>query len=159
MRRIEYGASWKRITDTTSFPFSKLEHRDLSALLFGGILHKWSLFLGGNFHINFRTATVALFRGDSGYRIEEVNSQIGMPISQRDDNGPKRNKYYCQQCNMARQSYQVAINITAKGTRNRWSKTLGPINENLTQCLQRYVVLGYESNRNDLFMNINNEML
>jgi hypothetical protein len=25
--------------------------------------------------------------------------------------------------------------------------------------LQRYVVLGYESNGNDLFMNINNEML
>jgi hypothetical protein len=33
MRRAEYGASWKGITDTPSFPFSKLEHRDLSALL------------------------------------------------------------------------------------------------------------------------------
>jgi hypothetical protein len=94
MRRTEYGASWKRITGTISFPLSKLEHHDLSALLFGGILyilHKWSLFFGGNFHINFRTATVALFRGDSGYHIEKVNSQVGMPISQRDENDPERN--------------------------------------------------------------------
>jgi hypothetical protein len=162
MRRPEYGASWKRITDTTSFPLSKLEHRDLPALLFGGILYilyKWSLFFGENFQTNFRTATVALFRGDSGYRIEKVNSQIGMPISQQDENDPERNNWYCQQCSMTRYSYQVAINITAKGTRNRWSKTLGPINENLTPCLQRYVVPGYESNRNDLFMNINNKML
>jgi hypothetical protein len=30
----------KEVTDTTAFPFCKLEHRDLSALLFRGILCK-----------------------------------------------------------------------------------------------------------------------
>jgi hypothetical protein len=39
-----------------------------------------------HFHINFRTVTVALFRADSGHRIEKVNRQIRMPISQRDEN-------------------------------------------------------------------------
>jgi hypothetical protein len=159
MRRIEYGASWKKITDATSFPFIKLEHRDLSALLFGGILYKWSLFFGGNFHINFRIATVALFRGDSSHRIEKVNSQIGMPISQRDENDPKWNKYYCQQYRTARQKYQVAINIMAKGTRNQWSKTLGPVNGHLTGRLQRHVVPEYESNRNVFLFNSNDRVL
>jgi hypothetical protein len=39
----------------------------------------------------FQNRYFALFRGDSGYRIEKVNSQIGMPISQRDENDPERN--------------------------------------------------------------------
>jgi hypothetical protein len=69
--------------------------------------------------MNFRTATVALFRGDSRYRIEKVNGQIEMAISQRDENDPERNNYHCQKCSMARQSYQMAINITAEGTRNQ----------------------------------------
>jgi hypothetical protein len=34
-----------------------LEHHDLSAWLFGSIFCKWSLFIGDNFRINFKTAT------------------------------------------------------------------------------------------------------
>jgi hypothetical protein len=90
--------------------------------------------------------------------LEQLNSELGIPISQRDENDPEWNKWYCHQYSMERQNYQVAINITAKGMRNRWSKTLGPINENVTQCLQRYAVLGYESNRNDLFLTISNNV-
>jgi hypothetical protein len=36
-----------------------------------------------------------------------LKSGLGMPISQRDENDPERNKEYCQQYHMARQSYQV----------------------------------------------------
>jgi hypothetical protein len=56
-------------------------------------------------------------------------------------------------------SDKVTMNMITQGTRNPRPKTLGPINEIHTQCLQRYVVFGYESNRNDLFLNINNNVL
>jgi hypothetical protein len=83
MRRTEYDESWKRITDTTPFlPLSKLEHRDLSALLFGGILYilyKWSLFFRGNFQLKSRTATVALFRGDSGHALRKWIAKLECP--------------------------------------------------------------------------------
>jgi hypothetical protein len=39
-------------------------------LLLGGILCKWSLLVTANFHFDFQTATVALFRGDNCNRAE-----------------------------------------------------------------------------------------
>jgi hypothetical protein len=39
--------------------------------------------------------------------------------------------------------YKVNLNIRCKGTRNRSSKGGGPIDENLTGHLQRYVAPGY----------------
>jgi hypothetical protein len=40
-------------------------------------------------------------------------------------------------------------------TRNRPSKPRGSIGENLTWCLQRYLVLGYQRSWKHLFLNIN----
>jgi hypothetical protein len=60
---------------------------------------------------------------------------------------------------MARQIYDVNMNIMAKGMWNRLSKPCASVNENLTRCLQRYVVLGYERKRKYLFFNPNNTVL
>jgi hypothetical protein len=40
--------------------------------------------------------------------------------------------------------YDVNVNVVANGMINRPSKPYGPINDNLTGCLQRCVDLGYE---------------
>jgi hypothetical protein len=74
---IKCGASRKRITDITSFPFSKLEHCDMSASLFEGVLCKQSLLIGKNFHVNFWSAAVALFKGGNGHRIDITQERNG----------------------------------------------------------------------------------
>jgi hypothetical protein len=51
------------------------------------------------------------------------------------------------------------MNMRINGMRNRLSKPRRSINKNLTGCLQRYVVLGYEKNRKYLEFKINNIVL
>jgi hypothetical protein len=53
----------------------------------------------------------------------------------------------------------VNMNLAAKGMINWLWKGSGSINENLTGCLQRYIVLGCEGGRNDLFLNANSKVL
>jgi hypothetical protein len=52
---------------------------------------------------------------------------------------------------MAHQIYKANLGIKCKGTKNRWFKLGGSVDENLTGCLQRHVVPGYDRNRNDFY--------
>jgi hypothetical protein len=125
MPGIECGTPRNRIPVTSSFPFGKLEHHDLSTQLFVGTLSKWSLPIGGNFPVNFWTLTVALFRGDGGYRIEIIQSRGWSPISQWNENDSERNNYQWRQYHMRRPIDKVNLNIRDKRTRNRPSKPWG----------------------------------
>jgi hypothetical protein len=92
----------------------------------------------------------------SGCRIQ---SQFGMSITRRDDHDSERNEYMWQQRSVIRRIYEVNMNVIINGMRNRLSKPRRSIKENLTGCLQRYVVLGYERNRKYLKFKINNIVL
>jgi hypothetical protein len=60
---------------------------------------------------------------------------------------------------MALPIYQVNINVKVNRMRNWLSKPGEMINENLTRCLQRYVLVGYETKRKGLFYTTNNMVL
>jgi hypothetical protein len=60
---------------------------------------------------------------------------------------------------MARQQNEVTVDIRTKGMRNLLSKRRGSVNKNLTGCLQRCVILGYERKRKYLIFNTNNTVL
>jgi hypothetical protein len=51
------------------------------------------------------------------------------------------------------------MNVIINGMRNRPSKPRRSINDNLTGCLERYAVLGYERKRKYLKFKINNIVL
>jgi hypothetical protein len=122
MRGTESSTSQKRITHTTSFLFCKLEHRELSTLLFRGILNKLSSLIKGNVDVDFWTAVLALFRRDGGYRMKKLKSEIVLPINQWNENDSVWNKYQWQWYGLERQIYEVAMDIRVHGMRNRWSK-------------------------------------
>ena len=60
---------------------------------------------------------------------------------------------------MLYQIHGTTVNDIIMGTMNWPSKTGGTINENLTGCLQRYVVLGYERKQKSIIFIINNIVL
>jgi hypothetical protein len=60
---------------------------------------------------------------------------------------------------MARETYEVDVNITAKGMRNRLSRPRESISESLRRSLQRYAVLPRERIEEHLFPNINKSVL
>jgi hypothetical protein len=54
---------------------------------------------------------------------------------------------------------EVIMKIIGKGTKNQLSNPRGSIDENLTGCLQRHLVLGHQRYRKHLFSNMNNTVL
>jgi hypothetical protein len=80
---VECNTSRKRITDTPSFPYFKLKHRDLSAGAFGASCASRSL--AG---ISMSISESILLRSSDGMAESAsklLKSKIGMPISRRNE--------------------------------------------------------------------------
>jgi hypothetical protein len=82
-----------------------------------------------------------------------------MFIIQPDDEDPERNEWHEEQYHVLYLVSEVAMKIIGKGTNNHLSKPRGSIRENLTRCLQKYVLLGYERDRKYLNFKTNNRVL
>jgi hypothetical protein len=74
----------------------------------------------------------------------DLNHTLGLVITHNIVKNAKSDGYQWQQSSMTHQIYKMNLNIRCKGTKNRWIKRGGSIDENLTGYLQRYGVPGYE---------------
>jgi hypothetical protein len=60
---------------------------------------------------------------------------------------------------MAHHIYEVSANIKVNGMRIWLSSPCDTIDENLTECLQKYLLLGYERKLKYLTLNANHNVL
>jgi hypothetical protein len=77
-------------------------------------------------------------------KFTQFNYIFGTTIIQPDDQDSENHEYEWQQRRMAPQIYSVNRNGRTGGARNRLSKPRETTSDNLTGCLQRDLVFGYE---------------
>jgi hypothetical protein len=112
-----------------------------------------------NFHRRNRDIHSFTFSNLSIITLVHFNRTFGTTITHDNVTNAERYEYYWQQWRIWRQIHKEAMNVRANGMRNRSLNTWRSTNENLTGCLQRYVVLRYERKWKYLKFKISSIML